>query len=120
MGLYWNNLEQFSDIEDLLVLSEQQACLIFKHSTRCPLSAMAKQRLERDWAFAERQLRPYYLDVIAHRSLSNQIAADLGVQHESPQALLIHKGRCFFSCSHLEIEVSLLAERLQGELGKRA
>ncbi len=118
--LLWIAIERDRDIDVLLDLSHEQLCLIFKHSTRCPLSAMAKQRLERDWSFAERQLKPWYLDVLLHRALSDRIAGDFGVHHESPQALLIYKGRCFFACSHANISVALLEEEIRRELEKRA
>ncbi len=118
--LVWTPLEQERDLESLLDRSNEQLCLIFKHSTRCPLSAMAKQRLERDWTFAERQLKPWYVDVLAHREMSNRLAERFGVHHESPQVLLIAKGRCFFDCSHLDISVALLAEEIRRELEERA
>ncbi len=118
--LYWEPLSTRSDLEGLLLLSQSQPCLLFKHSTRCPISAMAKHRLEREWVFAERQLKPFYLDVLASREISNLVAEQLGVDHASPQALLIHRGRCFFDCSHLDISVALLAEQLGRETEERA
>lgn len=47
----WNKLENESDLSDFLQKSKdfpQQNFLIFKHSTRCPVSAMALQRLEKN------------------------------------------------------------------------
>ncbi|HHJ49603.1 MAG TPA: bacillithiol system redox-active protein YtxJ [Phaeodactylibacter sp.] len=103
-------------LEELLAASKEQLCMIFKHSTRCPLSAMAKERLESKWSFDESQWRPYYLDLIRFRSLSNAIAERFGVRHESPQVLVISDGVCIYDSSHLAISVPALEEALHGGL----
>ncbi len=110
----WILLEDEEGLENVLASSADQVCMIFKHSTRCPLSSMAKERLESKWAFDESQIKAYYLDIIRFRSLSNAIARRFGVRHESPQVLLISAGSCLFDCSHLDIRVSALKEVLHG------
>ena len=87
-------------------------CLIFKHSTRCEISAIAKYRLESDWQFEEEALEPYFLDLLLFRSVSAHIATAFSVHHESPQALLIYKGECVFDVSHLDISVAEIQEAL--------
>ena len=72
--------------------------VIFKHSTRCSISSMAKARLER--AVAPEGLTFYYLDLIAYRALSNKIADSYQVPHESPQVLVIRNGECIYDESH--------------------
>lgn len=54
----------------------------------------------------------YYLDLLSYRNLSNKIADNFGVIHESPQVLLIKNGDCVFEASHSEIAVSELQEQL--------
>jgi len=82
--------------------------LIFKHSTRCSISSMAKSRLER--ADTPAGVDFYYLDLIAHRALSQQVAAIFEVPHESPQVLLIKNGKCVFDESHYAISMDDIAE----------
>jgi bacillithiol system protein YtxJ len=48
----------------------------------------------------------YYLDLIAHRPLSNKIADLFKVHHESPQVLVIKDGKCIYDESHLAISMT--------------
>lgn len=77
---------------------------------------MALARVERSWKTQDANLpTPYYLDLIKHRDVSNAIAHRYGVRHQSPQVLVIVKGRCIFSQTHLEISVEdILEETKQG------
>jgi len=52
------------------------------------------------------------LDLIAFRSVSDKIAADLGVTHQSPQILMVKDGKCIYTASHSQINVEDLKERL--------
>ncbi len=104
----WIPLESQDQLEQIAQLSYKTPCLIFKHSTRCNISSMAKSRLETKWDFKETEIQPYYLDLIAFRSTSDTIAEKFNVYHESPQVLLIRNGECSYDASHLDISVSEL------------
>ncbi len=104
----WIPLESQDQLEQIAQLSHKVPCLIFKHSTRCNISSMAKSRLESKWDFAETEIQPYYLDLIAFRSISDKIVDKFDVFHESPQVLLIRNGECSYDASHLDISVSEL------------
>lgn len=97
-----------------------QPCLLFKHSTRCSISAIAKHRLEADWDLPETAVKPYFLDLIAYRRLSNQVAESFAVRHESPQVLLIHEGRCVYDASHLDISLEAIRERASERMADEA
>ncbi|WP_448702605.1 bacillithiol system redox-active protein YtxJ [Mucilaginibacter sp. AW1-3] len=79
--------------------------VIFKHSTRCSISMMAKRKFELDWTDLPEDISLYFLDLIKYRELSNQIAQDFHVHHESPQLLLIKDGECILDRSHSGISV---------------
>src|ERR1700748_1599794 len=79
--------------------------LIFKHSTRCSISMMAKRRFELDWDNLPEEMPLYFLDLIQYRELSAQVAQLFQVHHESPQLLLIKDGECILDQSHGEISV---------------
>lgn len=98
----WNKLTSESQLDAIKEESATQPVMIFKHSTRCSISSMALSRMERNWSDAA-GIKPYYLDLIADRSVSNQVADVFGVQHESPQVLLIHNGACVYDASHMGI-----------------
>ncbi len=106
----WNPITSPAHLEQLIEVSHQKQVIIFKHSTRCSVSSMALNRLERSWNASEMEaVTPYFLDLIAHRSLSNQIASTFGVEHESPQVLVIEKGDCIYHASHMGINYQELA-----------
>ena len=106
----WNHLTTVGQLEEIEKQSYETPVLIFKHSTRCSISSMAKFRLEDDWDFPETELVPYYLDLIAFRKISAEIADRFSVHHESPQVLLIRNGSCTYDASHLDISVGELHE----------
>jgi bacillithiol system protein YtxJ len=91
----FTNEEELELIKSKSVLKTQ---VIFKHSTRCSISTMAKGRLER--ATAPDNIDFNYLDLIAHRNISNKIADDFKVEHASPQVLVIQNGQCVYDESH--------------------
>lgn len=107
----WLNLTEIEALDELIQSSVNQPFVIFKHSTRCSISAMVKDRLERQWTNEDGGLPVYYLDLIRYRPVSDHIAFSLGVQHESPQILLINNGSCVYSVSHSAINAHEL--RLQ-------
>lgn len=106
----WRPLSSSSQIDQIVQRSHQRTCLIFKHSTRCSLSAIARYRLEDGWNFSEDQFEPYFLDLVSHRNLAEQIAELFSVHHESPQLLLIKNGECIYDKSHLDISIEELME----------
>ena len=83
----WINLEDYSQIEQ--ALEDSKPFLIFKHSTRCSISSMAKNRFERNFDLDD--VKVFYLDLIKYRSISNQLASDFNVPHESPQVMYINE-----------------------------
>lgn len=88
--------------------------IIFKHSTRCSISFMAKRNFELDWNAIPENTPIYFLDLISYRQLSTLVAETFHVHHESPQALLIKDGECILDSSHGEIS----AEEIAGEMLK--
>ena len=84
-----NSTEQISKIK-----AQQGFSIIFKHSTRCSISLMAKRNFELDWQAIPENTPLYFLDLISHRDVSALIAETFQVHHESPQALLIKDGEC--------------------------
>lgn len=105
----WIALTDEEQLEIIKQESEKQPIAIFKHSTRCSISSMAKMRLER--AETPQNISFYYLDLIRYRSLSNKIADLFKVHHESPQVLLIKNGECVYDESHNGIDMQDIADQ---------
>jgi bacillithiol system protein YtxJ len=100
----WIALENIAQLDTIIELSKTVPCLLFKHSTRCSISSMALNRLENSWKNEDnKHLTPYYLDLLQHRAISNEIAQRFGVEHQSPQALIISNGKCIYYASHSDI-----------------
>ena len=108
----WNPLISATEIDAIVERSHQVPCLIFKHSTHCNISFIAKLRLEATWDFSASQIEPIFLDLIAFRTISNEISTRFEVYHESPQILVIKNGECILDASHLDISVEEIKEVL--------
>lgn len=104
----WVPLNDEVQLRDLL--EGDAPVVIFKHSTRCSISSMVKNRLDREW---ESEVPVYYLDLIAFRNVSNLIAELSGVQHESPQLLIFRNGKCVYHASHTQIMSDEMGEYLK-------
>src|SRR5437868_2805074 len=106
--MQWASLTDSHQLLHINTLSEQsatRAVLIFKHSTRCSISAMVLSRLENKWADND-SIPCYFLDLLKHRDVSDKIEADYNVKHESPQVLLIKNAKCSYHASHTGISVN--------------
>ncbi|MBC7426327.1 MAG: bacillithiol system redox-active protein YtxJ [Bacteroidia bacterium] len=108
----WKQLDSISQLDAIELESQTKPVIIFKHSTSCSISSMAKARLERQWDLPEESISAWHLDLIAHRDISNAIATKFHVHHESPQILYIVKGECVYDESHMGISVKGIKEQL--------
>jgi bacillithiol system protein YtxJ len=99
-----NIIHLSSKTEISAIKNKLKYSLIFKHSTRCPISSMALNRIERSKELKEQEVDFYLLDLIQHRDISAEIAETFGVSHESPQILLIKNGECILDASHMGID----------------
>ncbi|WP_121354715.1 bacillithiol system redox-active protein YtxJ [Flavisolibacter nicotianae] len=101
--MQWIHLTDEEQLKQIITKSGVKPQVIFKHSTRCSISSVAYQRLQK--AQQPDGLDFYYLDLLAHRPLSNKVAEVFDVHHESPQVLVIKNGKCVFDESHLGISM---------------
>ena len=108
----WIELNSGLEIEKIKEASFGRPVLIFKHSTTCPVSSTAKDRLERNWSELSGIEDAYYLDLLAYRPISNAIAEEFGVTHQSPQVLIIKDGVCIYNESHFAIRSSAIVAAL--------
>ena len=104
----WKEFTTEEALEDIKSRSAEKPQVIFKHSTRCSISSMAKSRLER--ATAPEGIEFNYLDLIAHRNVSAKIAEVFDVEHASPQVLIIKDGTCIYDESHNAINMDEIVE----------
>lgn len=106
--MQWNYITDINQIEE--IKKQTGYSLIFKHSTRCSVSMMAKKRFEMDWDTIPADTKLYFLDLISYRDISAQIADTFNVHHESPQILLIKDAECVLDASHGDISADEVVE----------
>lgn len=105
--LDWEDLNDHSQLVQLF--EEEIPVLIFKHSTRCSISSMALSRFESEWE-AKTNCKLIFLDLLAHRDLSNEIETITGIQHQSPQVIVVLKGKHIYNASHNSISVQKIEQ----------
>ncbi|HLA55089.1 MAG TPA: bacillithiol system redox-active protein YtxJ [Flavobacterium sp.] len=107
-AIHWNTLTEIKQLDTLVLESFEQPVLIFKHSTRCNISRMALKQFEHHYSLDENEAKGYFLDLIAHRDVSNEIADRFSVIHQSPQLILLKDGKCIYTASHSDIDADEL------------
>jgi bacillithiol system protein YtxJ len=105
----WIPLLNEQQLEEIKIKSSQNPQIIFKHSSRCAVSSMARNRLDRDEA--PEGVDFYFLDIFNYRGISNKIASDFKVRHQSPQILVIRNGSCVYDESHSGIDMEDIIAR---------
>jgi bacillithiol system protein YtxJ len=115
---YFNAITTISEVERIKQNSNEKPQIIFKHSTRCSLSAIAKKRVEE----AFEKLSPYcslhIVDILKHRPVSDFIANVFDAPHQSPQLLILKNEECVLEQSHLAINPQEVLEFLATAVSK--
>ena len=107
----WIPLQHLGQLDEIVAFSNAKPAVIFKHSTRCSVSRFALKQFENEFDFPEK-VTPYFLDLIAFREISNDIASRFGVQHQSPQLILIKDGKAIYNASHSDIDAGELKSKV--------
>lgn len=109
----WTPLVSTDQLENVLNESEQRPVLLFKHSTRCSISAMVLNRFQEDWSLPSEDCGLYYLDLLQHREVSNAIENMTGVVHQSPQVILLHNRQVIYDASHHHISAQAISQKIK-------
>ncbi|RTY66729.1 bacillithiol system redox-active protein YtxJ [Flavobacterium sp. LB2P53] len=107
----WNELTDLVQLDEIIAISNEKPVAIFKHSTRCSISRMALKQFENEFNSSDK-VAPYFLDLIAHRDISNEIVNRFGVTHQSPQLILIKDGKAIYNVSHSDIDAEELGRKV--------
>ncbi|MEO8533175.1 MAG: bacillithiol system redox-active protein YtxJ [Flavobacterium sp.] len=110
-NINWIPLTNLTQLDEIGTNSNIKPIVIFKHSTRCSISRMALKQFEREYDLDE-TVDAFFLDLIAHRDVSNEIANRFNVYHESPQLLLIKNGKAIYNVSHSDIDAEALKAKI--------
>jgi bacillithiol system protein YtxJ len=107
----WIELTNLNQLNEIQANSFQKPYIIFKHSTSCSVSRMALKNFENEFDL-QNDLETYFLDLLAFRAISNEIASKFDVVHQSPQLLLIKNGKCIYNVSHSDIDALELNNKI--------
>lgn len=106
-----NDLRSLADLDRILSAGKGNVVL-YKHSTQCGMCDGALEEIEEFLKLHAAAGEFHYLDLLAHRDVSNTIAQRLGVKHESPQAIVLRDGKVAAVLNHRAIRVAALARAL--------
>ena len=107
----WIDLNSMEQLDGIEKASENKMIAILKHSTRCGISRMVLRMFESDYDIDENEpIDLYFLDLIAYRDISNEIAERFNVRHESPQLIVIKNREVVHHSSHQAISANKLKE----------
>ena len=105
---FWKKLNSVAQLKQVIEASENSRQVIFKHSTRCIISRTVLRNFEADWDESKLKGGMYFLDLIEYRDVSNAIEELTGVQHQSPQLIVIEGGKAIMDRSHQAIRADEL------------
>lgn len=104
---FWKTIKSEEDLEKAIKESYENRVAIFKHSTSCFISKTVLKNFEKEIENSDEQnLDFYFLDLLAFRPISNKIAEDFGIRHESPQLIVFENGKPINNASHQDISLS--------------
>lgn len=100
----WIELKSVQQLHDIYNTPSDKLKVFFKHSTRCSISSMALRNFQAEWNLNNDCAELYLLDLISFRDVSNEIAELTGVQHQSPQAIVLKDKQVKYHESHSHID----------------
>src|SRR5579875_4172576 len=100
----WKESSTIEEWNQILAASAEKPVFVMKHSTACPISANAWRAFQSHVTNNPHENAEYVMvKVIESRPVSNQIAEDLHVAHQSPQVLLVQNREALWHTSHWDI-----------------
>ncbi len=109
----WHALTESEQLEEIEKESEKQPVVIFKHSTSCGISRMVLNKFEKNYDLPQdKEVKLYFLDLLANRNISNGVADRFNVRHESPQMIILKNGEVVHHASHSSIELQSIKDHI--------
>lgn len=93
-------------LDRLVNASKDRPVVVFKHSNACPISSRAYREMEK---LEDINL----LEIQTARDLSREIESITGVQHESPQVIILRDGKAVWNASHFDVNAGAVTEAVQ-------
>jgi bacillithiol system protein YtxJ len=106
----WILLTTKEQLQQSLQHSHDRVQVYFKHSTRCIISKMVLKNFEEQWSDLPDNVDLLFIDLLQFRELSNSLAEQLHVKHESPQVIVVRDGKTVYHASHDSIHTQDVAQ----------
>ena len=94
------------ELNQLMIDSSKHPVVVFKHSNSCGISSAAYREMEKLDNVS-------LLDVHQSRELSRELATLTGIEHESPQVIVLKDGKAVWTTSHYGVKAGAVAEALE-------
>jgi bacillithiol system protein YtxJ len=109
--MYPQPMQHLNSPEEYEALRGLPMAFVYKHSTRCPISAMAYNEVA-SLSEEHPDVPVFVIDVVAERPLARYVAEATGITHHSPQIILLVRGQPAWSATHFDVRADELSERL--------
>jgi len=90
----------------LLLDSRHRPVVLFKHSNTCGISSAAYREMEK-------LDNVNLLEVQSARELSKEVESITGVEHESPQVIVLKDGKAVWNASHYGVKAVAVADAVE-------
>lgn len=109
----WGVFNQEKQLKEIIDESFKKPQAIFKHSITCGISAKVKDNLATGAEDLSEIVDIHYLDLINFRDVSNLVAKETGVVHQSPQIIILVNGEVSIADSHFVLSVDFVKKHLE-------
>lgn len=106
----WEMISDSSQVNPIIEASKEKPQLIYKHSHRCSVCFVAKGDLEMASDDIKEHADMHFVNVVKSRDAAHEIATELDVRHESPQAILVDDAEVIWHGSHGSIDADTILE----------
>lgn len=104
-------IEDVESLDRFISGAGESLVIVFKHSNTCGISTRVYRELAQ-------VTRPVGLVVVQQaRDVSDEIERRFGIQHETPQALIVRGDRVLWSASHYGVKAQAIEEALSAANG---
>ena len=110
-------LKSIDELDQAMAESNERPVLLFKHSTTCPISARAFREFQSYLEEADQSVSYNLIIIQDARAVSDEASERLGIEHESPQAVIVRNGREVWNASHFDITRTSLAQAIENVKG---
>lgn len=108
----WEMISNPSQIDSIIEASKERPQLIYKHSHRCSVCFVSKGNLESAAEDILEEADMHFVNVVRNREVSDKIASQLDVGHESPQVMLLDQGEVVWNASHGSIDSDKILKKI--------